>query len=455
MNNARVFIQEWYAPTPHPRACLTTQFTHSASAHQPTLLLPDKDADGLCSGLILHATLTALGLPPTLIHTHFVAKGSNVHAPAERARIAAITPCPRFVVVADQGSRPGPALLCSEDGRVKTLIVDHHLAQGFPEGALALSAAACEPVATSSTLAYLLCEPLVRGIAGREVQQRMEWLCVLGTMGDLGAGHKWERPWPDMSACTKWWTKKVLGDAVALVNAPRRTARYDVLTAWSALLSNNPAEIASTRSNDKHIMRLHDARLEIRAETERCGHTAPTFSGDGRVALVRIQSEAQVHPLIATRWASTLKSSRLQIVMCANSGYLPGAGMTNFACRVARCALPADNEAQATSIPDVLRAYAARVPGLMESMGDDFARGHAQASGGIVSSENFERLWEVMRNAPTDETGELVSVSGSSVVLWDGRTGVLTRMDCVAGPQKKKRKTEGVQKNTLEGWIKR
>ena len=70
-------------------------------------------------------------------------------------------------------------------------------------------------------------------------------------------------------------------------------------TAWAALLSSDPAQIAApaSKSGGAHIQRLHEARLEIRVETERCGHTAPTFSGDGRVALVRISSEAQVHPV--------------------------------------------------------------------------------------------------------------------------------------------------------------
>ncbi|KAH9828950.1 DHH phosphoesterase [Rhodofomes roseus] len=406
-----------------------------ASARRPTLLLPDKDADGLCAGLILHYTLSALGLPPALISTHFVGKGSNVHAPTERVRIQAIVPRPAYIIVADQGSRAGPAILPGEDegdgrqeGEVRTLIVDHHLADGFPVGAIVLSAAKHQPVATSSTLAYLLCEPLVRR-ASPEVRARMEWLCVLGTMGDLGVAHKWERPWPDMSACMKRWTKKVLGEAVALVNAREYLRSLNVHTAWSALLANDPAQIVSAASGNKHVQRLHKARREIRAETERCGHTAPTFSGDGRVALVRIRSEAQVHPLIATRWASTLKSARLQIVICANDGYLPGAEMTNFACRIARCAIPSSKSkgAPEINIPDILREYAVRIPGLRESMGEDFARGHAQASGGIVKSEDFERLWQVMRDAPADGSG----------------------------PPRKKRKVEATQKNTLEGWIKK
>ena len=123
--------------------------------------------------------------------------------------------------------------------------------------------------------------------------------------------------------------------------------------------------------------------------------------------------------VIATRWASTLKSSKLKIVMCANDGYLAqsdslgsdrasGANgtdedipMTNFSCRIANRARGED-----VSIIQMLLEYADRVPGLRESLGDNFARGHKEASGGIVRSSDFEKLWVVMRDSkPDDEEG--------------------------------------------------
>lgn len=112
--------------------------------------------------------------------------------------------------------------------------------------------------------------------------------------------------------------------------------------------------------------------------------------------------------------------------MVANTGYTPG--RTHFSCRVARCA-----RAGAVDIIALLRAYAARAPGLADAMGDDFARGHRQASGGIVPTGLFERLWGVM---------------GDREALGLGADGG-------EGSPRKKRKTEGGQKNTLEGWVKR
>lgn len=54
----------------------------------------------------------------------------------------------------------------------------------------------------------------------------------------------------------------------------------------------------------------------------------------GTVALITINSGAQIHPLIATRWCSSLKGKNLHYVMVANHGYLPD--RVNFAARIAK-----------------------------------------------------------------------------------------------------------------------
>ncbi|KAI0762220.1 DHH phosphoesterase [Fomes fomentarius] len=415
--------KEWPAPSAQMSAARAF-IRECATSNSRTLLIPDKDTDGLSSALIIHSTLVHLGLLPSLISVHFSAKGSNIHSHVERERIAAYDA--RYVIVTDQGSRGGPAIAPSD---AKTLIVDHHWSTEFPEGAVVCSAAHCPPVATASTLAYILCRELLRGPAKTgELKEKLDWLCAMGTMGDLGTGFKWERPFPDMRECLKKWTKKALGEAIGLINAPRRSPAYDVGTAWRALSScSSPREIVSLGTN-QDVRRLFEARADVKAETDRCARKPPTFSGDGRVALMRISSGAQVHPLIATRWASSLKGPRLEIVMCANDGYSPG--MTNFACRVSRMHKLRAGEG-GTDIIAILTEYASRVPGLRNAMGDDFARGHKEAGGGVVKTEDFERLWDVMASSEREEGGS---------------------------PAKKRRigVNGGVtqQKNTLEGWLK-
>lgn len=113
----------------------------------------------------------------------------------------------------------------------------------------------------------------------------------------------------------KKYTKKALNDVVSLINAPRRTAARDVRSAWDALY-----DTADPRSILKNP-RLLSAREEVGAEVERCTHAAPKFSPDGKIAVFRIKSEAQVHPIIATRWAGHLTSKNLEMVIVANEGY--------------------------------------------------------------------------------------------------------------------------------------
>ena len=300
---------------------------------------------------------------------------------------------PIFVFVLDQGSRSSPPVLDTDH---TALIIDHHHASedSFPEGSIHVTACDSPPVATSSLLTYLLCEPL-----HPKVQELCDWLCVVGTHGDLGNTLKWESPFPDMRDCMKKYTKKALNDVVSLINAPRRTATYDVRSAWKALCDTS--EPASVLKN----ARLLAARQQVNAEVERCTHAAPKFSPDGKIAVFRIRSEAQVHPVIATRWAGHLSSKTLEIVLVANESYLPG--KVNFSCRIPRCARARDSP---VNIITSLKSYARiiRPPDekgedessqivsdkspLLDRLGDDFARGHAQASGGIVTVEQFEEL---------------------------------------------------------------
>lgn len=378
-------------PTSDESAVLT--HSCSAQAQKRTLIVPDKDADGLSSGVILRRTLELLGLSSELISVHLVSKGNAVYSEAERELMKAVSPA--YVFVLDQGSRKSGPLIDEEH---TALVIDHHhaTADDFPEGSTHVSACDSPPVATSSLLTYHICHAL-----HPQVEERCAWLCVVGTHGDLGNTLKWEPPFPDMKATFKQYTKKTLNEVVSFVNAPRRTATYDVSSAWAALDSaENPSDVL------KHP-RLLAARREVNAEVERCTHTAPKFSPDGKIAVFKISSECQVHPVIATRWAGHLQSKALEIVMVANEGYLPG--KVNFSCRISRCARSRE---PAVNIIESLKAYASLKPEnnleergreaseedkpLLERLGEDFARGHVQASGGIVSGEHFEELMRLM-----------------------------------------------------------
>lgn len=365
------------------------------------MIVPDKDADGLTSGAILHTTLRLLGLPDELIHVHVLSKGTSVHDEAERDAMKAYSP--DFIFILDHGSRQSPSAI---DEPHRCLVVDHHYvpdSSSFPEGAEFITACNSPPVSTTSLLTYLLCQKV-----HPDVENHCDWLAVIGTYGDLSSTIKWEPPFPDMSACLKKYTKKGLNDCVSLLNAPRRTSTYDVRSAWDALVaasssnsSTSDDDAASYKANLNKILgsrRLIEARQDINAEVERCTHTPPAFSRDAAVAVFRIRSAFQVHPVIATRWAGHLSSKKLQVVLVANDGYLPG--KVNFSCRIPRCARvrAAQEGTEEVNIIKVLREAAARSESgdLIERLGESFARGHKEASGGIVGATEFEELMFVL-----------------------------------------------------------
>lgn len=296
---------------------------------------------------------------------------------------------PSYIIVLDQGSIAAPPII--DDTNTQTLVIDHHLSDVFPDRALAVSACHYPPVATSSLLTYEVCKTL-----HPDLPESLAYLACIGTHGDLGNTLKWNPPFPDMSATFKQHTKKAINDAVSLLNAPRRTAKYDVITAWNALLeSKAPVDLLKNG-------RLQTARAEINEEVELNTHTPPKFSPDGRIAVLKINSKAQVHPVIATRWAGYLNSNKLEIVMVANYGYLDG--MVNFSCRIARTARSRDPP---VNIIESLKAAAAlSTDGLRDRMGESFARGHKEASGGIVPTAAFEELMTLLRIGEKAEKNE-------------------------------------------------
>ena len=79
--------------------------------------------------------------------------------------------------------------------------------------------------------------------------------------------------------------------------------------------------------------------------------------------------------------------------MVANSGYRPG--YVSFSYRIARCARSRDPP---VNIIGSLRAAADLDTGdLVGRMGESFARGQKEASGGIVPAAEFEELMALMR----------------------------------------------------------
>lgn len=339
---------EW----PAPAAVLAKgrRFLEEMAAGARVTIVPDGDADGLCAGVLLERVLRARGVEPSFV---LAAKGENVHAASFRARLAATAPA--RVVVLDTGSR-GAEILPG----VPLLLVDHHRPQGFPPGAVVVSAFGHAPVAPTS----LLTLELVRPIAGAgNVLEENEWLGVVGGIADMGE--------PEARArIEKRYGKKNVSETIALVNAPRRSSSHDVAAALEALrAAAEPADIAKGRV--PVVERLRTARAEVNAEMTRWGRAAPKFAG--RIAIIPIASGARIHPLMAMRWSRRIPG---YAILAANWGYLPG--RVNFSMRTT-----AD-----TDLIDLLRSF--DEDGALAAA--EFAHGHPQATGGSLSTEAFTAL---------------------------------------------------------------
>jgi single-stranded-DNA-specific exonuclease len=153
---------------------------------------------------------------------------------------------------------------------------------------------------------------------------------------------------------------------VSLVNAPRRLPDGPVRTALALLVEHDDPRDAL---HDPRAAELADAKDRYRAEFERAVRTAPSHIGE-QLALLRFSSPAQVHPLVATAWARRLAP---RVVLAANDGYL-GAGTVNFAVRGGSGDLRA------------------RLRDALPEAGGEFAHGHDRATGGSLSTEDFELL---------------------------------------------------------------
>ena len=326
------------------------------------VIAPHGDADGLAAGALAIRAVERMGGTPIPC---LPGKGEHVHTPAMRERLGALAA--DGLVVLDMGSRSGPIVR-----GLPTIVIDHHDPREVPEDATYVSSAGCEPVAPTGLLAYVL----LRELAPLD---DVAWLAWFATIGDLGAAH----PFADeLAPIAARYRKTHVQQAVSLVNAARRSAGYRPHLALDVLLAaRDPADIA--RGTVPGVAELAACRAEVNAELARVGRVPPRIAGN--VALLRFSSPAQIHPLVATRWATRLAP---KIVIAANDGYLPG--RVNFAVR----------SAAKVDLLAFLRGL-----GLGEVEGE-FANGHPRATGGSVPPAAFARLLRALGYPDAEAAGE-------------------------------------------------
>ena len=327
-----------------------------------TLVFHDFDADGVTAGVVLQIALQRLGF--TGVQRFAPTRDRDAWSEANRTLIAGVRPDALFVL--DLGSRD-TALIHG----VRTCLIDHHRPDGAPPGALLITAYTWDPIPNTSLIVYDLCAPLV-------ALEDADWIAAIGALSDLGE----RAPFPLLAAVRKRYTMSDLKEATALVNAARRASESQPETAARALLTHRSAR-ELVRSDSPDVQALRSAREEVQRAMAEAKKAAPKFSAN--VALVRVRSTCQVHPVIAQIWRTRLPK---YIVLVANEGYLPG--RVNFSAR----------SAAGISLLDFLRAI-----DLGEGEGS-YAHGHDQATGGSLPVARWNLLLTKLGFSPAEHASE-------------------------------------------------
>jgi len=337
-----------------PARAAAARFFEGVDRRRPVVVFCHFDADGLAAGALFGRALPRMGFETVRVEPS--RRGEAPFSDTARRRLRALRPA--ALIVTDLGVDRAGVL-----AGVPTLYVDHHQPHGEPPGAIVVSAHDWVPVPSAAWLTFELLEPLCD-------LSDLAWLAAVGVVGDLGT----RAPWPRLAAIRKRFTAKWIDEAVSLVNAARRSSAADATTPLELLLrADHPRQISSDHAGGAHKLRAY--RVEVRRELDRAARTAPRFSTDGRFALITFSSPCQIHPLVAQRWRTRLRN---QIVIAANTGYLPG--VVAFSARTARPHV--DLPALFQSVD--LGGFRSRL----------YGRGHAQASGGHLPPRVFDRMIE-------------------------------------------------------------
>ncbi|HZG07734.1 MAG TPA: phosphoesterase [Allosphingosinicella sp.] len=311
------------------------------------LILGHFDADGLSAAAILQRALARSGREPAI---RIVGKGEQPWSEEMRRELGEKKP--GGLIVTDLGVREG-ALLPG----TPTIVIDHHVPAGTPGDALVISGHGLVPEPTSALLAYWC-------VSALGDNHELLWLAAIGLIGDMAQGAGLE----ELAAAERRYGKTALRNAVALINAPRRTARADASPALSLLLKcDSPKELLSGTHPETEA--LHAAREEVRAAVAAARRVAPKVQGE--VALLPLASPCQIHPLIAQQWRGRMAD---KVVIAANRAYR--LGWVHFAARTA-------------SGRDLIEFLAERRP---PGADGHYGSGHRQATGGALRHADWNEF---------------------------------------------------------------
>ncbi len=311
-------------------------------------ILSHSDADGVCAGAILYTALQRADVPQ--VELVLTGKGEHAYTGGTRERLEELAPAVLFVVdlgCKDEAVLPG----------VPTLFIDHHRPLGIPADGILISSYTWEPIPNASLLVWWLCSTIAP-------VEDLEWVAALGTLSDLGD----KAPYALLPRAKKRYAAKWLREATTLINAARRSAAHDTETALRAVLnSSHPRQVAAEDTPEGALLWTY--RREVKLAFDEGKRAAPVFSGE--VALVRVSSPCQVHPLVAQIWRTRLPK---YIVIVANEGYLPGGVVFS---------------ARSSGQHNLLDFFRSVDLDIAEGY---FGYGHDQASGGLIPAAAWNEL---------------------------------------------------------------
>ena len=318
--------------------------------------LHDTDADGITAGVLWQRAMERLEY--SNLARIVPDRERNAWTPENKRRVAESNPDALFVL--DLGNQPHDVV-----ENVRTCFIDHHRPGETRDDQTLISAYSWNPVPNTSLIVNELFAPLVD-------LSDLDWIAAIGAFSDLGE----RAPFEIIETTKKKYTAKYLKEATALINAVRRASDSNPEAAARALLNHsNPKELVLSSDDDVNSMKA--AREEVKAAMNEAKKSAPIFAG--QVALIRVHSRCQIHPLIAQIWRGRLSK---YIVIAANDGYIDG--RINFSCR-------ASGE---TNVLQFLRDIK-----LSDGEGN-FGNGHDGASGGSLPPARWNELLQKIGFAP-------------------------------------------------------
>ena len=271
------------------------------------LIASHDDADGLSSAALLaRAWEHGRGERPAI---RLVGRGENAWDETFAAELASLDPA--ALVVSDlgvAGRRPLPERPLA--------VIDHHVPTGEPADAAVISGYGREPTPSTSVLAHW-----AAGALGET--DDLDWLAAIGLVGDYGD----KADFPLIARAKKRYGAGKLREAVSLVNAPRRSASGDGSAALALLLkAANPADVVSGDHPETALCRA--AQDEVKQAVAEGRKQPPRFGKvyGADVAIVRVSSPCQIHPLVAQSWTGRLRKKDRPgvIVFAANDAFHEG-----------------------------------------------------------------------------------------------------------------------------------